>query len=143
MGGRLIVDDRNDACRPRAERILRAGVRITARGQSIDVGGRTVRCALDLVEPPVVLAEQSPHRAMRGDAWRTARSIDVTSLRRLARRARGHCQHREANGDHTLPVAMAHRTSLEIHFHFHFLRFRFRGFGRGVFRGLERGVGTV
>ena len=74
---RLVIDDGDHAGRTSAEGVLGGRVGEAAGAQGSDVGCRVVPCAPDLVQPPAVGAEERPRRAVRGDAWRSARSVDV------------------------------------------------------------------
>src|SRR5262249_43077087 len=78
----LVVDDRDHAARPGAERVLRGGVGVAAGAEQADVPGGVVRRAPDLVQRAVVRAVQGPGRAVRGHAGRAARGVDVARLRR-------------------------------------------------------------
>ena len=74
---RLVVDDRDQAGRARAERVLGGGVGVPARLQDTDVPGRVVRGAPNLVERSVVRGIQRPRRAVRRHAGGVAGRVDV------------------------------------------------------------------
>ncbi|HEY5004605.1 MAG TPA: hypothetical protein VII61_15690, partial [Ktedonobacteraceae bacterium] len=77
----LVVDDGDDAGRASAERILRGSVGKAARTQDADVRRCVIRRTPDLVQVPVVGAEEGTHRAMGSHTWRAARRINVARQR--------------------------------------------------------------
>ena len=85
----LVVDLGDDAGRAGAERVLRRGVGVAARGERSDVEGRAIRRPLDLVKVPAIRRVERAHGAVRRDAGRAGRSVDVArERRRCLRRAR-------------------------------------------------------
>jgi hypothetical protein len=74
---RLVVDLGDGARRAGAEGVLRGGVGVAAGGEGADIRGRVVLRALDLVEVSAVRGEQRSHGAVRGDARRAGRAVDV------------------------------------------------------------------
>ena len=73
----LVVNDRNEAGRPSAEGVLGGGIGDTTGGQWRDGGRGTVRAASHLVERTAVGAVQGASGAVRGDAGRAARGVEV------------------------------------------------------------------
>ena len=128
----LVVDDGDDATRARAERILRGGVGIATRRKGADVQRGVIRGAPDLVEVPVVGAEQGAHRAMGSHTWRAARRVNVAGQRPCCvgcaalqpKRACNEAQNHEQNQQWS-PVprepAVLHKKSQWFHFLVSFL----------------------
>ena len=73
----LVVYNRDEAGRAGAEVVLGAGISDTAGRQRIDVGRGAVRVASHLVQRAVEAAVQGARGAVRGNAGRPARGIDV------------------------------------------------------------------
>lgn len=74
---RLVVDDGDEARRVGAEGVLGSGIGHTTGRQRRDAGRGTVGAALHLVERSGEGAVQGTSGAVRGDAGRAARGVDV------------------------------------------------------------------
>ncbi len=94
---RLVVDPRDEAERVVAKPVLRgyigiaAGIRHrqVARLDDADVDGPAVRLALDLVQRTVIAGQQRPRHAVRGNAGRTRRIVQVARPLRTRRGRQG------------------------------------------------------
>ena len=73
----LIINDRDEAGRAGAEGVLGSGVSNTSSGQRRDVGRGIVGAAFHLIERAAIGAVQCASGAVSGDAWCSARGVDV------------------------------------------------------------------